>query len=114
VPAWLFEPSLPPLSAAQGLGFLYLSLIGTVFAYMLWFRGLALLPPVAVSALGLLSPVTAIIIGWLLLGEALEPLQLAGIAAVLASVGLLQAGPAPRESPSPPSAQVGRGPAITP
>lgn len=98
LPAWLFEPSLPPLSAAQGLGFLYLSLVGTVLAYVLWFRGLAVLSPVAVSALGLLSPVTAIIIGWLILGEMLQPAQLAGMAAVLASVGLLQASPEPGKS----------------
>lgn len=99
IPALLFEPSFPSLTPVQGLGFLYLSLVGTVLAYVLWFRGLALLPPVAVSALGLLSPVSAIFLGWLLLDESLDPVQLAGIAVVLASVGLLQAAP----TGSPPS-----------
>jgi probable blue pigment (indigoidine) exporter len=106
IPALLFEPALPPLSVVQGLGFAYLSLLGTVVAYMLWFRGLALLPPVAVSALGLLSPVTAMAIGWLLLDEKLQPIQMAGIAVVLASVGLLQS--SPKTGPRPP----GRGDAV--
>jgi probable blue pigment (indigoidine) exporter len=89
-PAIVLERSLPPLSAMQWMGYAYLSLLGTVLAYVLWFRGLAKLPPVAVSALGLLSPVTAILLGWHLLGEAIHIGQAAGIATVLASVGILQ------------------------
>jgi probable blue pigment (indigoidine) exporter len=89
-PSLVWEPSLPPLSLLQWTGYVYLSLLGTVVAYILWFRGLATLSPVAVSALGLLSPVTAILLGWLLLGESLQPGQVTGIAVVLASVGALQ------------------------
>lgn len=89
-PALVIERELPPLSPAQWMGYAYLSLLGTVVAYILWFRGLAILPPVSVSALGLLTPVTAILLGWLLLGESLQPGQMAGIAVVLASVGALQ------------------------
>ena len=37
----------------------------------LWFRGIARLPSVAVSSLGLLSPVTAVLLGWVLLGQAM-------------------------------------------
>lgn len=88
--AFLFEPSLPPLTAAQWTGYAYLSLLGTVVAYILWFRGMARLSPVAVSALGLLSPLTAILLGWLLLGETLHAHQMVGIGVVLASVVVLQ------------------------
>jgi probable blue pigment (indigoidine) exporter len=90
VPALALEGEPPPLTPGQWMGYAYLSLLGTVVAYILWFRGLALLPPVSVSALGLLTPVTAILLGWLLLGEALQPGQVVGIAVVLASVGVLQ------------------------
>lgn len=90
VPAIMWEPSLPALSTAQWMGYAYLSLLGTVIAYVLWFRGLAMLPPVAVSSLGLLSPVTAILLGWLLLGEDLNLGQAVGIAIVMASVAVLQ------------------------
>ena len=89
-PALLWEFPLPPLSTVQWIGYAYLSLFGTVLAYVLWFRGLSKLPPVAVSALGLLSPVTATLLGWHFLGERLDIGQTAGIAVVLTSVGILQ------------------------
>jgi len=56
----------------------------------LWFRGLRLLPPVAVSALGLLSPVAAVILGWVALGQSLHGWTLAGMVTVLASVLCVQ------------------------
>jgi probable blue pigment (indigoidine) exporter len=64
----------------------YLSLFGTVLAYTLWFRGVAKLSPVAVSALGLISPLTAVVLGWGLLGERLSLSDLAAMSVVLASV----------------------------
>ena len=39
--------------------------------WLLWCRGIARLPSVAVSSLGLLSPVTAVLLGWVLLGQAM-------------------------------------------
>lgn len=91
VPAafWL-EPALPPLTGANWLGFLYLGLVGAALTYILWFRGIARLEPTAVAPLGLLSPVTAVILGWLVLAQHLTALQLAGIAVVLGSVWLAQ------------------------
>ncbi|GAB2821105.1 EamA family transporter [Alpinimonas psychrophila] len=68
------------------LGYAYLSIVGTAFAYVLWFRGLAGLPASTTAFLGLLSPVVAIILGWLLAGEVLSPLQVAGIAIVLGAI----------------------------
>lgn len=83
----LFE-GLPaaPLTGANILGYVYLSVAGTAFAYYCWFRGLARLPAGAAAFLGLLSPVVAIGLGWLVMGQALGPWQLAGAAVVLASV----------------------------
>lgn len=88
--AILLEPPLPPLSLPNTLAYTYLSLVGTLLAYAIWFRGIAQLSPVAVSALGLLSPVTALILGWTLLGEALGARELTGVLIVLTSVGALQ------------------------
>jgi probable blue pigment (indigoidine) exporter len=99
-PAVIMEPELPPLSPAQWMGYAYLSLLGTVVAYILWFRGLALLAPVSVSALGMLSPVTAILLGWLILGEAFHTGQAVGIVVVLASAGVLQATASPGRPPA--------------
>lgn len=80
----------PPLSTGNLLGYGYLCLFGAVVSYGLWFRGLARLSPVAVTSLGLLSPVTAVLIGWVWLGEAMRGWSLLGLVAVLASVLVVQ------------------------
>jgi probable blue pigment (indigoidine) exporter len=84
------DPPLPTLSMLQIGSYLYLSLGGALFAYWLWFRGIARLSPVAVTSLGLLSPLTAVILGWLLLGQALSAQSLMGMIMVLSSVLVVQ------------------------
>ena len=56
----------------------------------LWFRGIARLPSVAVSSLGLLSPVTAVLLGWVLLGQAITGVSLVGMLVVLVSILAVQ------------------------
>ncbi|OCC03810.1 ABC transporter permease [Labrys sp. WJW] len=93
---WL-EPPLPALSLQNMAGFAYLTLIGAALTYMLWFRGIARLGPSAVASLSFLSPLTAVVLGWGLLGQSLTLLQLLGMAVVIGSVWLsqkVQAGPA--------------------
>lgn len=88
--AWLLDPPLPSLTTAQIAGYVYLSLFGAGIAYVLWFRGIARLSPVAVSSLGLLSPVTAVILGWLILDQKLEGIAFLGMIAVLLSILVVQ------------------------
>jgi len=88
--AWLIDPPLQTLTTKNILGYGYLSLFGTTFAYVLWFNGIAKLSPVAVSSLGLLSPIAAVIIGWLVLGQSITGVALLGLIAVLASVLTVQ------------------------
>lgn len=83
--ALLFEPPLPPLSTSNVAGFLYLGLIGGALTYILWFRGISLLGPSAVAPLGRLSPVAAVLLGWIILNQTLNALQLLGMALALAS-----------------------------
>lgn len=97
------EPALPPLSALNVAGIAYLGLIGAALTYVLWFRGVARLEPAVVSSLGFLSPITAVLLGWGILGQQLSAAQIAGMAIVVASVWLSQraqrpaaAAPAPR------------------
>lgn len=75
-----------PLTVPNVLGYVYLSVFGTALAYFCWFRGLAKLPAGAAAFLGLLSPVVAIALGWVIAGEGLGPWQMLGIVVVLASV----------------------------
>jgi len=64
----------------------YLSLAGTAFAYAIWFRGIARLPTVAVASLGVLSPLTAVAFGWVLLSQSITGMALAALIVVLISV----------------------------
>jgi probable blue pigment (indigoidine) exporter len=88
--AFLLEPSLPELTGGNLLGFTYLGLLGGAATYFLWFRGIARLEPSMVSPLALLSPVTAVILGWLALGQALSAVQILGMIMVFGSVWLGQ------------------------
>ncbi|MBM1173448.1 EamA family transporter [Microvirga arabica] len=85
-----FEPPLPSLTAANVLGLAYLGLIGAALTYIVWFRGIARLEPAAVAPLGLLSPLTAVVLGWLVLSQHLTAMQFVGMAVVLFSVWLSQ------------------------
>ena len=80
------EPALPIPSAKNLAGFIWLAVPGAALTYILWFRGIARLGPAAVAPLGLLSPVVAVVIGWMVLGQSLGAFQLTGMAIVLLSV----------------------------
>ena len=88
--ALVFEGPPPRLDLTEAAGFVYLGLVGTVFAYVLWFRGLERLPASAVSFLSLLSPVVATALGFVVLDETLTPAQLLGALTVFAGVVLGQ------------------------
>ncbi|KOT96385.1 MULTISPECIES: EamA family transporter [Streptomyces] len=78
--ALLAEGAPPALDGPAVGGYLYLALGNTALAYWLWFRGIGRLSATQVTFLGPLSPLTAAVIGWAVLGEALGPVQLAGMA----------------------------------
>lgn len=77
-----------PLNIA---GYLYLTLVGTALAYLLWFRGLAGLPTRIPAFLGLLSPLVALALGTAVAHETLTWAQVGGIALVLLSIGVVVA-----------------------
>ncbi|MEU5255651.1 EamA family transporter [Streptomyces longwoodensis] len=74
------EGAPPALDAPAVGGYLYLALANTALAYWLWFRGIGRLSATQVTFLGPLSPLTAAVVGWAALGQALTPVQLAGMA----------------------------------
>jgi probable blue pigment (indigoidine) exporter len=100
--ALVVEGPITDLSTSNLFGFVYLGLIGTGLAYTLWFRGIDKLKASAVSYLGLMSPVVATLIGFVLLHQTFTPLQWVGIAIVLLSVLLGQyANPIRKRSANP-------------
>lgn len=81
---------LPLLTGGNLIGLAYMSLIGGALTYILWFRGLARIEPAKVSLLGVLSPLSAVLLGWSVLGESLSPMQITGAALALFSLWLGQ------------------------
>jgi probable blue pigment (indigoidine) exporter len=84
------EGAPPAMTAANLAGFSWLATVGTALAYVVWFRGVRLLPVARVSILGLLSPLTAVLVGWIALDERLSIGQLAGMVVILAAIRLGQ------------------------
>ncbi|MFI7420281.1 EamA family transporter [Nonomuraea sp. NPDC049684] len=100
----------PPahLTGENLAGYAYLAIIGSALAYTLWFRGIRELSATKVTFLGLLSPVVATALGWLVLGQRLTLAQVAGAVIVLAALLAAQlqpvrhrAAPEPVEAPVP-------------
>ncbi|WP_300542289.1 EamA family transporter [Maricaulis sp.] len=91
--ALVFEPGLPAMDATSLAGLAWLGLIGAALTYVLWFRGVQKIDPAAVSVLGFLSPLTAVLLGWLVLGQDLTALQTAGALLVVASILFAQFNP---------------------
>jgi probable blue pigment (indigoidine) exporter len=84
--ALLVEGAPPALTVQNLVGYSYLTLIGSAVAYVLWFRGLRELSPTDVTFLGLLSPVTATTLGWLVLDQRLAVAQAIGGLIVLVAL----------------------------
>jgi probable blue pigment (indigoidine) exporter len=88
--ALVVEGGPPPVDAAALGGFAYVAVIATALAFLAWFSGLRRLPAGTVGLVGLLNPVTGVVLGTLLAGEAFGPRQAVGAALVLAGVLLGQ------------------------
>lgn len=95
------------LAAAAGEGFAFIATIpaatwptilvfGGVFtalAYFLYYRAIDLLPVQTVSVCAYVEPLTAVVMGSLLLGEAMAPVQIAGALCVIGGALLGEAHP---------------------
>lgn len=84
--AWGIAASVGAMLSSS-LGFVYVVLVATVFAYAAWFNGIARLSPGTVGILGLLNPLTGVILGVILAAEPFGPPQFLG--AVLVIVGVV-------------------------
>jgi probable blue pigment (indigoidine) exporter len=84
--AFLVEGAPPAFTVQNLAGYGYLTIIGSAVAYALWFRGLRDLSPTDVTFLGLLSPVMATTLGWLVLDQRLTTPQAIGGLIVLTAL----------------------------
>lgn len=94
VPLALAFEGLPPVLDLRAIGgYAWLSVVGALLSYPIWFHGIGRLPVLAVSFLPLLSPAAATILGWLFLGQALTPWQGVGFVLALTAVAAAQFAP---------------------
>ncbi|MFE5621928.1 EamA family transporter [Streptomyces virginiae] len=86
--AVVVEGAPPPVSPSAFLAFCYVGLVATALAFVAWFAGLRRLPAGTVGLIGLLNPVTGVLLGTVVAGEVLTGRQLGGLALVLVGVAL--------------------------
>ncbi|MET9082753.1 EamA family transporter [Streptomyces sp. NPDC004237] len=101
----------PALSPTALLAFGYVTLIATALAFVAWFTGLRHLPAGTVGLIGLLNPLTGVLLGTAVAGEVLTGRQLCGLVLVLAGVVLGRPARTEVRKPTPASA---RRPATSP
>ncbi|MFF3642566.1 DMT family transporter [Streptomyces sp. NPDC002564] len=94
-----FDGAPPDLDTSGVLAFAYVSVVCTGLAFAAWFAGLRHLTAGTVGLVGLLNPVTGVLLGTLLAAESLSLRQLLGLALVLGGILLGR----PRSGTRPPT-----------
>ncbi|RZT11826.1 putative blue pigment (indigoidine) exporter [Kribbella sp. VKM Ac-2569] len=88
--AIVVEGAPPRLDGPAVAGFAYVGLVATALAFTAWFAGLSRLPAATVGLIGLLNPVTGVLLGVLVSGDVLNLRQVGGLALVLLGITLSQ------------------------
>ena len=77
-------------SVSQWVGLIYIAVLGTAIPFGLYFVGINYVRSTRASITATLEPISAGVIAYLFLGEALQPLQVLGAALVVTAIALLQ------------------------
>jgi probable blue pigment (indigoidine) exporter len=80
------EGAPPALDASNAAGFAFTTLVATALANLCWFAGLTRLRAATVGVVGLLNPVTGVLLGAVVAHETFTGAQVAGIALVLTGI----------------------------
>lgn len=86
--AVVVEGAPPALDGPAVLGFGYVTVVATALAFAAWFAGLRHLPAATVGLVGLLNPVTGVLLGTMIAGEPLTLRQICGLVLVLGGIML--------------------------
>lgn len=86
IPALILDGVPEHIDASAWAGYAWLGLFGALLTYTIWFAGIRHLSVTPTALLGLLSPLTAALLGALIAGESLTLLQLAGFAIALTAL----------------------------
>jgi len=90
VGALVFEGPPPAVDGIGIAAYVYAAVIATAIANWAWFVGIAHLPAATVGIIGLLNPVTGVLLGTIAAHEQLDVVQWVGIALVLVGIVLGQ------------------------
>lgn len=93
LPALLIDGVPAGIDGPAILGYAWLGLVGGLFTYTVWFAAIRRLPVTATALLGLLSPITAAILGAVIAGEAFTLAQVVGFGLALAAMAAGQLSP---------------------
>lgn len=88
--ALFIEETPPALTSTNVFGFAWLAIVNTGLGYALWFWGIEKMKAWQVSFLGLLSPVVAVVAGFVILDQTFSPVQAAGVVLILFSLVVVQ------------------------
>ncbi|MCP2349756.1 DMT family transporter [Nonomuraea roseoviolacea] len=88
--AVVVEGPPPALDVPALLGFGYVTVVATALAFAAWFTGLRHLSAGTVGLIGLLNPMTGVLLGTAVAGETLTAQQVCGLALVFAGILLGQ------------------------
>lgn len=87
--ALLERPAPSPYSLTALLALLYMAVFGSCVTFVVFYGLLKQMAPVQLSTLSFITPVVAVLVGWLALGEVLGANTLIGASLVLVGVGLV-------------------------
>ncbi|MCG7563466.1 MULTISPECIES: EamA family transporter [Pseudoalteromonas] len=91
LPIGLVQEGFPTeLTLNNVIGYTYLSLIGALVAYVLWFKAIEKLPVVTVSFISFASPLSATLLGYFILGEVLTFSQILGAGVIVVAIAVSQ------------------------
>jgi probable blue pigment (indigoidine) exporter len=88
--AVVMEGAPPALDGRAIAGFGYVTIVATALAFAAWFTGLRHLSAATVGLIGLLNPITGVLLGTAIAGETLAVQQICGLVLVLLGILLGQ------------------------
>jgi len=92
VAAVTVEGAPPRVDAAGIIAYAGIAVVATALAFVCYFTGLRHLPAGTVGLIGLLNPVTGVLLGVLVAGETLGVAQIAGVVLVLGAIAASRPG----------------------
>jgi drug/metabolite transporter (DMT)-like permease len=87
---WVVRQNWSGISAKAWAGFLYSTMLAIVYSYFVWAYSLSRIGVARTAIFSNITPIVALVGGWLLLGEIPTSIQILGVACVLTGVFIVR------------------------